>query len=135
MNYYELNDFISIQVRELILTFNNGDTITGGCISVFEDSIGKPGDRLVELKKIFVETDELIFEFGNNEKVKVKNPSHIVVNDKVIGIQNCDTVKWITKDLTLKYQLIDSELKTNAIIGEHFFRSKKNSASFLFYTW
>ena len=135
MNYYEINDFISIQVDELIFSFNNGDTITGGCVSVFEDSIGKPGDRLVELKKIFKEKDELVFEFGNNEKILVKNPSHIVVNDKVIGIQNCDTVKWITNDLTLKYQYVDSELKTDAVIGEHFFRSKQNSASFLLYTW
>jgi len=135
MNYYELNDFISIQVDELIYSFNSGNTITGGCISVFEDSIGKPGDRLVELKKIFTEKDELVFEFGNNEKVKVKNPSHIVVNDKVIGIQNCDTVKWITNDLKLEYQYIDYELKTDAVIGKHFFRTKQNSASFLLYTW
>jgi hypothetical protein len=105
------------------------------CISVFEDSIGKPGDRIVELKNITVENNKIIFEFGNNEKIIVKNPSHIVINDKVIGIQDSEKVKWITKDLSLKYSPKNGEINTEILYGEHFFRIKQKSSAVLFYTW
>lgn len=135
MNYYELNDFKSIETSELILAFRNGKTINTGCISVFEDSIGKPGDRLVELKKIIEENNRIIFEFGNEEKIIVESPSHIVINDKVIGIQNSEKVKWITKELCLKYIKVDEIIETKVLKGEHFFRIKQNSSALLIYTW
>jgi len=85
MNYYELNDFKSIETSQLILAFRNGKTITTGCISVFEDSIGKPGDRLVELKNITEENNRIFFEFANDEKIIIESPSHIVINDNLIA--------------------------------------------------
>jgi hypothetical protein len=135
MNYYELNDFKSIETSQLILAFRNGKTITTGCISVFEDSIGKPGDRLVELKNITEENNRIIFEFANDEKIIIESPSHIVINDKVIGIQNSDKVNWITKELCLKYIKVDEIVETKVLEGEHFFRIKQNSSALLIYTW
>lgn len=135
MNYYELKDFKSIEINELILAFRNGKTIINGCISVFEDSVGKPGDRLVELKKITEENNRIIFEFGNDEKIIVENPSHIVINDKVIRIQNSEKVKWIVKELCLEYIKFDEIIETKVLEGEHFFRIKQNSSALLIYTW
>lgn len=135
MNYYELNDFKPIETSQLILAFRNGKTITTGCISVFEDSIGKPGDRLVELKNITEENNRIFFEFANDEKIIIESPSHIVINDKVIGIQNSDKVNWITKELCLKYIKVDEIVETKVLEGEHFFRIKQNSSALLIYTW
>jgi hypothetical protein len=135
MNYYELNDFTSIETNQLILAFKNGTTIRSGCISVFEDSIGKPGDRLVELKKISEDDDNIIFEFENNERIIIKNPTHIVINEKVVGIQNCEKAKWLKNDLSLEYTKDNDLVKTEVIEGEHFFRINQNSSALLFYTW
>lgn len=135
MNYYELKDFESVQINELLLAFKNGETIIRGCISVFEDSIVRPGDRFVELKNIVEENDIVIFEFGNNEKVIVKNPSHIGINEKVIGIHNCNRIDWITNDLSLIFLKEKDLIKFEVIEGEHFFRVRQNSSALLFYTW
>lgn len=135
MNYYELKDFKSIESSDLISAFKNGKTITIGCISVFEDSIGKPGDRFVSLKGVFYENDYLVFEFDNDENVIIEKPSHIVVNDKVIGVNSCESIKWNTKELSLFYQKKAEDLITETIQGEHFFRTKENASAMLFYTW
>jgi hypothetical protein len=77
----------------------------------------------------------LIFEFGNNEKIIIKTPSHIVINDKVIGIQNIEKIEWIAGGLDLKYKFENGSIQTKLVIGEHYFRIKQNSAALLFYTW
>lgn len=135
MNYYELKNFHSISVAELIKEFKVGNLIKQGCISIFNDSIGKPGDRTVELTNVGMDSDKLIFEFGKYEKIILNEPNNIVINSKVIGVQNCREIRWHLKDLELKYFINEDEVKTFATKGEHIFSVKGDSAPLLFYTW
>ena len=135
MNYYELNNFKSINVKDLIDNFINDITIKVGSISIFGDTIGKPGDRSSLLKSIRNEEDKLIFEFGNDEKITVYNPIYIVINSKIIGIQNCKKVKWIFNDLELEYSVKENLIETMTLKGNHSFRIKPYSEALLFFTW
>lgn len=135
MNYYVLNEFEPIDTNDLIVAFEDGNTIKSGCISIYEDSIGKPGDRFIEIKNLLVKGDKLVFEFENNEQVIIKKPVHIVINEKVIGVLSCEELDWISKALHLRYAKINNKIHPTALTGEHHFSTKENSQSFLFYTW
>lgn len=137
MNYYDLQEFTGLKISQLLESFKSEKTIRFGSISVFEDSIGKPGDRILELRKIEIKEDDLHLYFNENEKIIINKPNHVVINEKVIGIQKCKEINWINKDLNLVYSMDsnNSKIQTKVITGEHNFRVNNNSAAFLFYSW
>lgn len=135
MNPYELSNFQAINSFDLITNFNNGKTIRECCISVFDDTIGKPGDRMVELKSIVHVENTLIFEFGVNEKIIITEPEYIVINSKIIGIGSFKMIKWHFKELELLYTKENDQVVGKVISGEHYFRIKKGAVAFMLYTW
>lgn len=135
MNYYNLSDFKQITIENLIQKFQSRKTISQGSISVFSDSIGKPGDNIYTLISIYKnENESVVFEF-KNDRIVVFNPIFIVSNEKVIGIKNANKIEWINENLHLIYENRNGILKTYVKIGIHNFRTKESQDAFMLYTW
>lgn len=94
MAYYDLKNHNTITVVELLEKFSEKKTITEGCISIFEDSIGKPGDRFSQLTALTYSAEKLRFSFGKKETITISYPKGIVINEKVIGVQECKQIEW-----------------------------------------
>lgn len=135
MNYYNLQEFEPVKIDELLKAFNDNKVLKSGCISVYEDSIGKPGDRFSELKNLSFLGDHLILEFGGNERVTIKGTDHIVINSKAFGIQFCEEIVWECFDLKMIFEVKDNSVKTQLSSGQHNFKINPNAPAFLFYTW
>lgn len=135
MDYYNLSDFTSITIENLIRSFQLKKTIKQGSISVFSDSIGKPGDNIYSLTSIQKnENESIVFEF-NNDKIIVFDPIFIVSNEKMIGIRTARKIEWIIDDLHLIYDNREGVLKTSVMLGSHNFRVDENFDAFMLYSW
>lgn len=135
MNYYNLQEFAPIKTDELLNAFTDNKVLKEGCISVFEDSIGKPGDRFSELRNLSFVDDCLSLEFGGNEKITIKGADHIVINSKAFGIQFCKEIVWECFDLKMVFEPKGNSLETLLESGQHNFKTNQNAPAFLFYTW
>lgn len=103
MNYYNLSEFNQVTCSDLINQFHKNGTIRHGSISIYGDSIGKPGDNFYLLEAIQrLDNDTIIFEF-HQDKIIVYSPTNIVLNEKVIGIQSAKKIEWIRDNLHLIY--------------------------------
>lgn len=122
-------------IDELVESFMQNKILKSGCISVYEDSIGKPGDRFSELRKLSFLDDLLILEFGGNEKITIKGADHIVINSKAFGIQFCKEIVWECFDLKMVFEPKGNSLETFLESGQHNFKTNQNAPAFLFYTW
>lgn len=120
--------------NELIDKFNKKETIRTGAVSVFGDSIGKPGDLIYTLQNIILESNTLKFLFGNTN-ITIIDPIEIYVKKKTIEVKNCSKIRWVDEKLKLEYVLVDNELFTNLITGNHLFKVNKNKEAFTFYAW
>lgn len=136
MNYYELKNFKPLIDRYLPVLFGDGKTIKRGAISVWGDTIGRPGDTIYKLKNIDKKENEIVFDFGSSEIVVI-NPKNTYVNEKVIGFDSCDKIIWkeLEYDLILEYDYINEKLITNTVKGEHSFRVNLKEYAFMLYTW
>lgn len=135
MNYYNINEYTLLKIIALIDAFRQNKTIRSGSISIFDDTIGKPGDRIVELTNILQDGSRLHFVFHNGEKIILTMPSDPIINDKVIGIRDAVEVEWIAKEVHLLYKCQNNELNGIAQVGNHNFRINRSSPAFLYYTW
>lgn len=125
---------MKISINELIKLFEENNIIKNGALSVFGDSIGKPGDIIYKLS--YIKNNDINIEFGfKGVKILVYHPNFIVSNEKMICIKYSKKIEWIDKNIHLVYNQIENELKTEIIIGKHFFRTKNNENALLFYTW
>lgn len=134
MNYYDLSKFETISVNELLESFLGNKTIRSGCIGVFDDTIGRPGDVFYKLLSIVEEGDTLIFNFETST-LTITNPEGIVINEKVIGVTYCSKVSWTKSNVNRVYKIENGELITNVSNGEHFFNVDTEKEAFLFYSW
>lgn len=135
MNYYNLEEFEPMKSDELLNAFTDNKVLKEGCVSVYEDSIGKPGDRFSELKRLSFLDDVLILEFGGNEKITIKGADHIVINSKAFGIQFCEEIVWECFDLKMVFVRKGNSLETLLESGQHDFNINHKAPAFLFYTW
>jgi hypothetical protein len=135
MDYYNLSEFSSIEVTELISKFHSSETIKMGVISVFGDSVGKPGDTIYTISSITQRgLNEIVFDLGELQII-VSEPIGVIVNEKVIGISKCSRIEWLDNDLTLEYTIKKNKLHTRSVEGNHIFRVKENRDALMIYTW
>jgi uncharacterized membrane protein len=135
MNYYNLSDFDPISIESLISRFQSRQTIICGSISIFGDSIGKPGENIYTLISIHKnENESVIFEF-KNDRIIVFRPIFIVSNEKLIGVKQAYRIEWINNDLHLIYNNRNGIVENTLRIGSHIFRTKESQDAFMFYTW
>lgn len=134
IDFYNKNNFNSISINGLTELFKNNNTIRKGAISIFGDSIGKPGDISYCLN--YIKTRENVIEFGiNYGKILIYYPFFIVSNEKMICIGDSTRIEWIDENTHLIYNKVDNIVKTEVIIGKHSFRTKNDEDALLFYTW
>lgn len=136
MSYYKLKEFTPIDDNTLVDLFESSKTIKRGAISIWGDTIGKPGDTIYHLKSIVKKDKEIVFNFGSSE-IRIINPNNIYVNEKVIGFDKSEKIIWKEFDynLVLEYSYLGRKLNTNSIKGEHNFKSNMNEYAFMLYTW
>lgn len=134
MDFYNLSEFTSINITELVNRFHSNETIKMGAISVFGDSVGRPGDTIYSIKSIIQkELDKIVFDLGEL-KLIVSKPIGITINEKVIGISKCSKIEWLDSDLCLEYFVEDNKVQTKKK-GNHIFKVKDNIDALMIYTW
>lgn len=135
MDYYKLSNFNPIIIEDLIQRFQSRGTISQGGISVFGDTVGRPGDNIYTLNSIQkYESESIAFEF-KEMRIIVHKPFFVVSNEKVIGVKNASKVEWIKKDIHLIYDNKKNVLETFIKFGTHIFRTEENQDAFMFYAW
>jgi len=115
--------------------FQAGECIKEGCVAVFGDETGKPGDVIYSLLGIENSNGTLAFLFSGGERLQLHNPRQIVANEKVIGVVACEKVERVSKDFNLVYSKENSKIKTAVLKGEHQFRTVGTAVAFVFYSW
>lgn len=135
MDYHNLSLVKSITTDALINSMPDV-IITNGCISVFGDTVGKPGDIIYTLKCIDLVQEGLRFKFGCTTEIIVSEPLDIVINQKVLGIRNCSKITWSIRENSFSYtRNINNEIETKVLKGQHNFNLRPNTEAFLFSTW
>ena len=125
-----------MDIIKLIKEFNSQNILNQGILFIFSDTIGKPGDRILTLSKIELITEnELLFNFGKNEIVKISNPSGIKYDNQKIVIQKASKILWNTVNFELIYAVENSEIVTKLLHGEHTFKINKEFPAFEFTSW
>ena len=124
-----------MSVYNLISEIENGKIIKEGVLSIYSDTIGKPGDRILTLNKIeLLENNELQFFFGKDEIVRILNPMNMEFNNKIIVI-NSTRILWKSNNFEFEYRVMNSEIIPSLINGDHVFRTKKGTPAFEFSSW
>lgn len=133
IDYYNIQDFTEITTDQLISDFENKSTIQMGSLSIYNGSLGKPGDRIFKLKNITTFSGGIDFHFDTN-KIRIFEPSKIVVNAKIIGIGKCSHIIWYGQNKifgeTTPATQPDSKKLSDLLYGY-----KNDTDAFLFYSW
>src|SRR6218665_273483 len=135
MDFYKLLDFETISIDKFIQMFHSNETIKFGAISVFGDSIGKPGDITYSLESVNKIGDHAIALEFRGLRLIIYNPQNIVINEKVIGGSKCSKIEWVDDNVHLVYELFNDKLQIQVIRGEHFFRTMENRDALIIYAW
>jgi hypothetical protein len=134
MNFYQLSAFEPVSIHTLLKLFVDGETIKSCAISVYGDTVGKPGDTVYSLHGISLIDDSLFFDLGKTS-LTVSGSSGIIVNEKIIGIKKCSKVIWTQGRTSLIYQIQNDELLTSGGTGGHVFHADKDEDALLLYVW
>lgn len=137
MDYYDLKLSTPIRVEQFIELYEKGLCIQRGGISVFEDSIGKPGDTIYSLIDVQVSYELLTikFNFSGDEEILIQSPQNVYVNKKIIGIESFEKLTWSGLNFHLEYDFVNKNLVTKSLRGVHNFKINKKGIGFLFYSW
>jgi hypothetical protein len=129
-----MDTLISITPKELIQKFNDGKTIKFGCISVWNDSIGRPGDNIYTLSEVkYLEVPGiLLFSFKKNS-ISLRNFKKILINNRMICIEFAEEIKWEEPDVELLYNNVDNNIVCKLIRGKHTFSTSIFERAFMFY--
>lgn len=134
MDYYNIAEFKAITIGELSEKFINNQTIKRGAISVFGDTIGKPGDLSYSLNRICLEKNKLIFLFGTTSII-IEKPIGIYINNKIISVHKASKITWKNKEIILEYVVDESKIKNQVLKGKHTFGIDIDKEAFMYYTW
>jgi hypothetical protein len=121
--------------ENLISKYNINSTRQTGCVSIFGDHIGKPGDRIVDLLEVKQIDDALLFVFSNNDQITVENPQNIYIGNNSITIVSAEQIVWQTKSCHLRYSWEGANIAGQVITGNHQFKIDKSEVAFRFYWW
>ena len=67
IDYYNFEQFDEIKESVLIENFNDNKTLKNGALSIYDGSLGKPGDRIFHLENITSFSNGLEFKFGTEK--------------------------------------------------------------------
>ena len=117
--------------------FQKGLCVKRGGISVFEDSMGKPGDTIYSLNDVQISNDPLTIKlkFNGSEEIIILDPENLFVNQKIMGIDSFEKLDWIGFNFHMEYHLLNNKLETKNLVGNHSFKINEQGVGFLFYSW
>lgn len=125
-----------MNIIDLIKDFEEDKIIKEGILSVFSDTVGKPGDRILELIKIELTNENVLsFFFGKNEIIQIFNPARINCDNCKIVIHEASRISWKSNNFEFLYNCQNSEIEPILLTGGHVFRIKKGTPAFEFISW
>ena len=137
MNFYDLKLFEPVELESLPDLFKLDKCIKKGGVSVFEDTIGKPGDAIFTLVNVEITHNPLkiILEFRGDEKIVIYNPQNLYVNQKIIAMDSFERLEWTGSNFYLEYSKSDNRILTKSLPNTHVFNINIEAIAFLFYSW
>ncbi len=128
------SDINPVNLKEF---FQQDLCVRRGGISVFEDSMGRPGDTIYSLNEVQISNDPLTIKlkFDGCEEIIILNPENLYVNQKIIGIVSFEKLDWIGFNFHMEYHLLNNKIETKNLVGNHRFKINEQGVGFLFYSW
>lgn len=122
----------------MIESYEHSKAAKIGSITIFGDTLGRPGDTSYFLKEISTLDNEVIFEF-KNAIIRVLKPKYFYVNEMMIAIKECEKIIWDDTFFKVKLEYLvlseENKIKVNVIKGKHTSRIETNEPCFKLATW
>ena len=139
-DYYDIMSFEPLKNNwELTEQYKESKASLSGTLTVWGDTIGRPGDTLYSLNEIKITKEGVIvFEF-NNSCVQLVNPIDIYVNKMIIAVRKSDKIIWedVHFNTKIEYNFDKSvqNVEAKIIFGEHLPNLDSAEPCFMLSAW
>ncbi|WP_299527082.1 hypothetical protein [Winogradskyella sp.] len=110
---------------------------SNGCIEIWGDSIGRPGDNLYSISDIEVPNQRTLKINLGHGNIKLIDPKEFYCDNTSLIVNTSSEVIWEMPLINLKlYYLVEKkfgDIMCNSTIGEHTFKIDKEKPSFKMY--
>lgn len=108
-----------------------------GCISVWGDEIGKPGDNFYSLNNVSYDENakELTLHFGSDNIITINNPGFLSIESNSWRINTADRIRWKSRLSEVDYVQENGVILAKNIYGNKICRNNNNAPAFEFYFW
>jgi hypothetical protein len=124
-----------ITIECLIKKYIQGETINMGSLSLWGDSIGRPGDIIYTLISITKKNSNIIQFNFKDMIVDVFGPIDIAIDENSIVIYLADKLELFDSSVHLVYERKDHNFDVSAVSGFHSFKVDINRPAFVLNAW
>ncbi|KZS39573.1 hypothetical protein AWE51_07925 [Aquimarina aggregata] len=82
-----------MKLNLIVEAFNVGKLPKQGCISIYGNFFGKPGDTISSIKEISIDNNSLVFRLGDSKILSIESPEEISYDSNSIVISKSTSVK------------------------------------------